>query len=55
MFKSKNTHYQLADAELQVIHVHHVISLWPTAHEGILLLPQLKQLMSYASLNPVAS
>jgi hypothetical protein len=30
---SKNTYYKLADAELQVIHVHHVISLKPTAHE----------------------
>jgi hypothetical protein len=34
MVQSKNTYYQLDDAELQIIHIHHVASLRPIVHEG---------------------
>jgi hypothetical protein len=52
MVQSKNTYYQLADAQLQVICTHHVTALRPTAHEGIIPPLQAKQL---ASFNHVAS
>jgi hypothetical protein len=38
MIQSKNTDYQLADAQLHAIRMHHVTSLRSVAHEGIFLL-----------------
>jgi hypothetical protein len=52
MVQSKNTYCQLADAELQVICMHHVTSLRPITHEGIFPPLQAKQL---ASFNLIAS
>jgi hypothetical protein len=42
MVQSKNTYYQLADAQLQVIRMHYETSLKPITHEGIFLSPQPK-------------
>jgi hypothetical protein len=54
MFQSKNTYYQLANAQLQVICSHHVISLRLIAHEGFFPPLQFKYLMPWASFDDVA-